>query len=152
MVISALSVASATESVSTKVIRNDPGGVIDDYYRDISEFKEQGGTHVRIDGMCASACILWIHSEFGLEYCATPRGKLAFHAPYAIMGDEILTDHVAQRDAIEITRYFIDGMPDLLQIHWNSVYIPSPTMGDPTDEAALVQGKDLQQMIGACND
>lgn len=69
-----LSLMSGAEA---RVIRNDSGGVVSQYARNV-DLAILTGEPIRIEGWCASACTLYLSSP---QTCVTPRATLAFHSP-----------------------------------------------------------------------
>lgn len=65
-------------------VKNDLGGVIVEYHRAV-EAVRASGEKIRFDGMCASACTLYLSLPKS-QLCVTPRAKFGFHA--AISPDE----------------------------------------------------------------
>lgn len=58
-------------------ITHDIGGYFGQYRRAV-EKAERNGTLVRIDGLCASACTMYLRLPPG-RVCITPRARLLFH-------------------------------------------------------------------------
>lgn len=69
-----LSLAGGAEAL---VIRNDSGGVVRQYQRNV-DLAIITGEPIRIEGWCASACTLYLSSP---QACVTPQATLAFHSP-----------------------------------------------------------------------
>ena len=138
---------------STMTITHDNGGSIYEYRKRISEFIKQGGTNVRIDGRCVSACLYWIHSDFNLRTCATPRAVLGFHKPYSIWED---TREVAWTAGTLMRSEWdmhdqLRGFPPYLKQKWgNATHIPSVYDGDSKNDFLYVRGREAQRAIGAC--
>lgn len=76
----------AKPPVERYVIKDDPGGRLDEYYTSITELKK-AGKGIRLDGMCASACTMMVFPEFGLDICTTPNGSLGIHHPFMMSND-----------------------------------------------------------------
>jgi hypothetical protein len=59
------------------IIKHDVGGYFGPYRKAVVAAMKRG-TKVRIDGMCASACTIYLALPPG-QVCATPRARLLFH-------------------------------------------------------------------------
>lgn len=151
-----ISICTATYSFAsdrTLIINEDPGGIIDDYIMEIVFAVNHGVRKVIIDGTCVSACMLWIHSDFGLKSCATKNAKLGWHVPYYMKPDgTILVDNEAAAEMKAVSDAVINGFPELLKKHWQSIKIPSASAGDKPSDMVWVKGDDAVKMIGACDD
>lgn len=60
-------------------IQHDNGGVVLEYAKRVHRAIKTG-ERVRIDGLCASACTLYLAK--GVNVCVTKRGYFKFHHPY----------------------------------------------------------------------
>ncbi|OUD08143.1 hypothetical protein BVC71_15160 [Marivivens niveibacter] len=67
----------AQAAPNVRVIRNDPGGNVNEYLMNVSMAVLTGET-IRIDGWCASACTLYLGST---NTCVTRSANFGFHAP-----------------------------------------------------------------------
>lgn len=135
-----------------KVIRADYGGSVLAYQSEILKFIANGGRAVRIDGVCASACLYWIHSNYKLDVCATPRAQLGFHMPYTVSKatGELMMDSKYIIRNFESGIRMMSGMPVNLQVIWGNMYIPNVYNGDAPAAAAWIRGMDVVNAIGAC--
>lgn len=137
---------------NTMIIRQDNGGVVAQYKAKIFNFKQSGGTHVVIDGECYSACVLWLHRDFGLNVCATPNAKIGFHMPYSVNQMTRQIDrslNSALHSEIE-GRYIINGMPKPLKNYWNTNYMPSVYKGNAPSDMSIVSGYQAVDLVGDC--
>lgn len=153
-IVLALGLLFSTASYSsnnTMTIYNDGGGVVAEYAKKIRKFKARGGTHVRIAGKCASACILWLHNEFGLKHCATPNAKLGFHIPFKMNESKVARSQDMHKRMYEITQFIIRGLPPKLRNHWQNKELPSPSRGASVSAMSWVKSEQAQEMIGACD-
>lgn len=144
---------SAAGNDRTITINYDPGGEINTYIIDIIRSKANGVKKVVIDGMCASACLFWLHKDFGLEYCATERAMIGWHDPYYQLSNGTVV--ISREDALEgklTSRQVIAGMPEKLKLYWKDVKFPSPSSGDSTSNLVWVSGKQAVELIGACDE
>lgn len=64
-----------TVSANAKIIHNDRGGLIIDYVHEVGRLTRKGEP-VRIDGLCQSACTLYLAVPGS---CVTARSQLSFH-------------------------------------------------------------------------
>lgn len=69
--------AVAQAAPQVRVIRNDPGGNVNEYLMNVNVAILQGEP-IRIDGWCASACTLYLASH---QTCVTRNANFGFHAP-----------------------------------------------------------------------
>lgn len=65
-------------SAHARTVGNDMGGNIMEYHRAVKRI-EASGEPVRIDGLCASACTLYLRLP-SKQLCITPRARFGFHA------------------------------------------------------------------------
>ena len=134
------------------IIKSDPGGAVDEYVLDIIRSKDAGVNKVVIDGMCASACVLWLHSDFGLDVCATENARLGWHIPFYMYPDgSIIVSKEADTEMREFSDIVISGMPEELKQRWQTTPIPSPSNGDSSEDMNWVVGDEAVKMIGACD-
>lgn len=72
------------------IVTNDLGGPI--FQRSFSvENIRKSGTMVVLDGVCASACTMYLKLLETNQLCTTKRTELMFHAPYYILDEKALT-------------------------------------------------------------
>ena len=62
-----------------QIIRHDMGGVVRDYAIRVHKAIKSGEA-IKIDGVCASACTLYLAK--GVNLCITQKATFKFHAPY----------------------------------------------------------------------
>lgn len=70
--------AAANAAPGERVIRNDPGGQLQQYLNDLSGVILSGEV-IKVEGWCASACTIYLGSPFT---CVTPQAQFGFHAPF----------------------------------------------------------------------
>lgn len=77
MLFAALILPAPTQAQAVRTIRNDAGGVVNDYVvkANIAILR---GDQVRIDGWCASACTAYLGNP---NTCVTPSAQFGFHGP-----------------------------------------------------------------------
>jgi hypothetical protein len=80
IITTALSLTPASGAV---LIRNDNGGLMEDYVRRFGEVRRSGETIV-IDGPCMSACTMVLGLVPRNRICATDQAVLGFHAAWEI--------------------------------------------------------------------
>ncbi len=73
----ALVLPLATHAQSVRTIRNDAGGVVNDYIIR-ANLAVLRGDRLRIDGWCASACTAYLGNP---NTCVTPSARFGFHGP-----------------------------------------------------------------------
>lgn len=92
------------------------GGAVIDY-----AIKAKKTKSVRFDGLCASACTLYLSVP---DKCATPRARFAFHRVYGSTpsGDEIATQYLWRNYPEWVRRWLImhGGLTSTLKIMPNS--------------------------------
>lgn len=73
----ALILPMSAQAQSVRTIRNDGGGVVNDYIirANLAVIR---GDRVRIDGWCASACTAYLGNP---NTCVTPSAQFGFHGP-----------------------------------------------------------------------
>lgn len=133
-----------------RYINEDRGGRLVDYLRDAENFKERG-IQLRINGICASGCVMFLHDDYGLDVCATKNARIGFHMPYSLrpMGKaDRNPEHAAQMAAI--AESIVAGLPPALQEAFAVDTLPSVYKGDDPSDMAWVSGKAAQDAIGAC--
>lgn len=65
-------------SANAAVVRNDGGGYLITYLMQRIEWDRRGEL-VKISGLCASACTLYLSAR---KYCVSPNARLAFHRAF----------------------------------------------------------------------
>jgi hypothetical protein len=66
------------------VVKADRGGYLHIYERRMQEFF-RSGRRVKIDGLCASACTMYL--ALGSQVCVTPKAQLWFHTARKASGE-----------------------------------------------------------------
>lgn len=97
-------------------ITHDMGGTMLEYMAAARELSKNN-TLIRIDGVCASSCLIFIHSDFNTQYCATKGARLGYHAPYFFNNstNEIEMGEQWKAKAEYLNRWFIQGLPNKMQ-------------------------------------
>lgn len=72
----AVALATPAQASETVIITNDRGGLIPDYIERARAY-DRAGTLVVLDGLCASACTIFLTMR---RVCVTERARLRFHA------------------------------------------------------------------------
>jgi len=95
--LAAIAAASPVQGSETVTVRNNLGGVREDFDAQARAW-QKAGTKIRLAGSCASACTMFIMTKYGLDVCATPGTRLQFHMPYdqLAQGGNWITDTSAQ--------------------------------------------------------
>lgn len=148
LIIATIPLLPPAAAASDYVVRYDNGGYAVDYLRRAEKLASEG-TRLKIDGRCASACLIYLTR---LPACATPRAQLGFHMPYALdrrtgrllKGERYVA--ASQTVAIQI----LDGLPPALRKHYPMHRLPNVYRGDSPTAFIWVSGKDAQNAIGAC--
>jgi hypothetical protein len=99
---------SATTSFAEIKIENDPGGEVSAYKARV-EAARLTGERVIIDGMCTSACTVWLTLPSN-QICATPRGRFIFHwATDARLGlpDRAATERLTDQYPPHVRRFIV---------------------------------------------
>lgn len=94
-------------ATTRRVIRNHPGG-------ELAHEVEQtidNTLPIRIEGVCASSCTVWIMPELVQDVCIAPGAELRFHTPFAEDGDEPITRKEVER----ITQVMFNAYPPVIQ-------------------------------------
>lgn len=141
---------SQSAHAGTVYVRDSMGGRVVDFAARAEIYAERGDMVV-IDGRCASACILYLHSDFGLKFCATRRAWLGLHMPRMTnrRGELIPDTKGARFGAI---RYILDGLPDGLKEAFPVEDLPDVYAGASDRDLIWVKGVEAQKAIGACHE
>lgn len=131
-------------------ITYDGGGNLKEY---ISDVVLMAGTRrtIRLDGMCASACVLFLHSDFNIPICITPRARIGFHYPY-VVEEGAKDDKELMRLLVETGNYMITGLPKPVKKFLLTKYLPQPMLGDDTSMLATVGYPILSQAYEDCEE
>jgi len=136
---------------NTATIYYDGGGNIAEYEQQIKTAKKNGVTNVVIDGICPSACILWMHESYDLNVCAKENAAVGFHIPYSIAPNgKVIVSEEEYSIGLMIAREMVIGLPEKLRDHWFGIKLPAPSKGDPVSMMDWVIGDDAVDMIGDC--
>jgi len=80
--------ATALRRVVTIV--DDRGGYVVEFEA-IAEWLAKTRSTVRIDGPCASSCLVFTYPKYDLKACATDKAWFGFHKPFAYRDGRVLT-------------------------------------------------------------
>ncbi|RWE37416.1 hypothetical protein [Mesorhizobium sp.] len=91
-----------------------------------------GGAKVIIDGLCLSACTMYLRKDWALDVCYTPSALFGFHKPYRTTPDGIWTgiSAITAADTAWLSEFF-NQMPHGIQAMLKGKQIPEPAAGDP---------------------
>lgn len=115
-----------------ETITYDGGGVIGDFIDKYTKWREYG-SHVRIDGMCISACTLITGLIPSDRVCVTPRARLAFHSArrgytHSSQGTRLIW-HVYPEEVRALLRAKgWDGDDATTNDHINLIYVEGPEL------------------------
>lgn len=85
-VAAAMSVGACASTHKNIVIKDDVGGIINQFVKKYVDMRSTGERLV-IDGVCASSCTLFLGILDPERYCATHRASLGFHSASTPVGD-----------------------------------------------------------------
>lgn len=131
------------------LIDGDMGGEVLRYH---AKAKIMAGSKVIVDGICLSACAMYLREDFKLDICYTPAATFGFHKPYQVLDNgSILTGigAITTADAGWRTEFF-DKMPTGIQTMLAGQQIPEPAAGDPTDRFIFIKARDLGRTVKRC--
>lgn len=94
------------------IIASHMGGSIADFTA-TARWAEQSGCQVRIDGACASACV--VLSGVG---CVTPSARLGFHAPTGTDHPDHWAQHMAEHMPPAMGRWYMSGPAQARDVVW----------------------------------
>lgn len=142
---------STSAFAETYVINNDNGGVLVEY-KQVASANIDKISKVEIRGMCASACIVWLFTEYNYDICITEGANIGLHKPYSItnISKEILYDWKYQMSSALAWQAMEISLPVKLQEVINKVYIPSVYNGDKPSDIAILDYNILKQIFKTC--
>lgn len=110
-----------------------------------------GRAKVVIDGVCLSACTMYLRKDWNLDVCYTPSAIFGFHKPYQWLESGIVTgiSAITTSDASWRSEFF-DQMPARIQAMLTGKQIPEPAAGDPPDRFVYVKARDLGDAVKRC--
>ncbi|RWX70450.1 hypothetical protein EN780_03380 [Mesorhizobium sp. M4B.F.Ca.ET.089.01.1.1] len=130
------------------VIDGDTGGALLRYEEKAEIIK---GAKVVVDGLCLSACAMYLRKDWHLDICYTPSALFGFHKPYMAIEGIIATGITAISTADAAWRVkFFDQMPAGIQAMLSGKQIPSPAAGDPVGRFIYVKARDLHDSVKRC--
>lgn len=131
------------------VIDGDMGGELVRYY---AKAEIMRGSKVIVDGVCLSACAMYLRRDWNLDICYTSAATFGFHKPYQVLDNgSILTGITAISAADAGWRdEFFDKMPSGIKAMLTGKQIPEPSAGDPTDRFVFIKARDLGHSIKRC--
>lgn len=90
-----------------RVIRDHLGGNLAEEARKALDNK----LPIRIEGVCASSCTVWIMPELVQDFCIAEGAELWFHTPFTEEGDEPIT----VQEVLDITQMMFNSYPPVIQ-------------------------------------
>ena len=126
------------------IITKDGGGPISVYFRAWTLI-EQSQRPVIIDGICASACTLFLGILKREQICATERAVLAFHA-----GGKCVSDGVR---CLEKPFYDETANNELMSLYPENIRAWFTSQGGlkpDMEQFLLLRGKELEQFVRRC--
>lgn len=110
-----------------------------------------GGAKIIIDGLCLSACTMFLRKDWALNVCYTPSALFGFHKPYRPTPDGIWTgiSAITAADAAWLSEFF-NQMPHGIQAMLKGRQIPEPAAGDPPWLFVFLKARDLGDSIKRC--
>ena len=110
-----------------------------------------GRAKVVIDGVCLSACTMYLRKDWNLDVCYTPSAIFGFHKPYQWLESGIVTgiSAITTSDASWRSEFF-DQMPARIQAMLTGKQIPEPAAGDPPDRFLFVKARDVGNAVKRC--
>lgn len=110
-----------------------------------------GRSKVIIDGLCLSACTMFLRKDWALDVCYTESALFGFHKPFQWDKDHVVTGISAITQADTDWRVmFFEQMPSRVQALLTGKQIPAPAAGDPTSRFIYVKARDLRGAVKRC--
>ncbi|QOE32128.1 putative secreted protein [Rhizobium phage Paso] len=132
-------------------IKFDGGGDTQLYVKKAYAIKAKG-QRIAINGDCASACVLLLHSQVGNDVCVGPKARLGFHMAWR--GDLKARNLDRSKEALaastEVKRIIVAGLPDGLKHKVDAAPWPSVYKGADHNDAYWVSYKVLRSYYPAC--
>jgi len=75
-----------TPEIQRIVVKDDPGGRLDEYYTSLVNLKK-AGLGVKLDGLCASACTMIVNTDLNINVCVTQNASLGIHHPFMMSSE-----------------------------------------------------------------
>jgi hypothetical protein len=128
---------TTTSARATVLIKNDNGGLMEDYVARFQPVRESGEPVV-VDGTCLSACTMVLGLVPRHQVCATSNAILGFHAAWQFnkSGDRVAS---------------ASGTRDLMKIYPASVRAWIARHGGLTPNMMFVRGRNLAAIIEPCD-
>lgn len=128
---------TTTSAHATVLIKDDNGGLMEDYVARSQPVRESGEPVV-IDGACLSACTMVLGLVPRHQVCATPNATLGFHAAWQFnkSGDRVAS---------------ASGTRDLMKTYPASVRAWIARHGGLTASMLFVRGRNLDSIIEPCD-
>ncbi|TPN04511.1 hypothetical protein [Mesorhizobium sp. B2-1-2] len=152
LIVSAFVLSHLAKPVQAKpiayLIDGDMGGAMLRYEQ---KAKIIGGAKVVIDGVCLSACTMYLRRDWNLDVCYTPSATFGFHKPFAWLRNSVVTGTMAIANADASWRSnFFEQMPARIRVMLSGKSIPSPAAGDPMDRFVFVKARDVGDAVKPC--
>ncbi|MGX7874421.1 hypothetical protein ACVDG5_018165 [Mesorhizobium sp. ORM6] len=130
------------------LVDGDMGGAMLRYEQ---KAKVIGSAKVVIDGVCLSACTMYLRRDWNLDVCYTPSATFGFHKPFVWLQSSVVTGITAITIADAAWRSnFFDQMPAHIQAMLTGKQIPSPAAGDPMDRFVFIKARDVGDAVKPC--
>lgn len=118
--------AKITDLRRVVTIVDDRGGNVAEFEA-VAEWFYTTRTDIRIDGPCASACLVFTYPKYMLNVCVTERAWFGFHSPFMVLDGKLLTGDDAVVTAQQAKQKMFTNIPFKMQEHapmdkWPSVY------------------------------
>lgn len=128
---------TTTAARATVLIKDDNGGLMEDYVARFQPVRESGEPVV-IDGACLSACTMLLGLVPRHQVCATPNATLGFHAAWQFnkSGDRVAS---------------ASGTRDLMKTYPASVRAWIVKHGGLTPHMMFVRGRNLAAIVNPCD-
>jgi hypothetical protein len=145
-----LTAALAPAGAATLKIKEDRGGVINDYVRMYSDMRD-AGTKIVLAGPCVSACTLFLGILPPERYCVTDDASMGFHSAsvttyYLGTNKKPTTRHAPEYSELMWSLYPGKVREKLKSVGWdgNKPNVPHPNV-------VFIGGDELKAMIRECN-
>lgn len=123
-------------------IHDDWGGATDLYEHRAEHMR---GRTLKLVGVCASACTIYLWRRYGVHVCAGPVAELWFHKPLWLNADRhpIVSPELAQEaDRLWQTEDMVE-LPRNITAVLAHEHVPSPSAGEPWGNAVKLHARDF---------
>lgn len=144
LALAALLGAAGPADAKTVTITNDYGGATR-LYQQRAIALARDGIKVRLAGICASACTIYLWRQFQLEVCALPGAQLLFHKPFFL--DEAGQPRIGPEWSVEADREWSEEdmrqLPAVITRLLARVHVPSVAAGDSEWATVAIKAVDV---------